>query len=215
MLLKPRTLLGLGMLALAAGSTHAATIQPAAVVQANGNGTVSNITITGTPGNDNVSGSNGNVQVNGKNFSANGPIDIVFTTLPTGGLTPVSEYFVGEGVSNSTGVTWTGYTLQLGVGFGGTFIPSPAGDNLDFDLPDLDPAPVSNAFSTVTPGEDLLTFGGGSVPTGQAVSFSFSIDVPDVIGTTFTLRQTPLVPEPTTLAAIVGAGAIAARRRRA
>ena len=106
---------------LSATAASAAVINPSPTVVGNGNGTVSTIVITGAPGNDNVTTvSNPNVQINGKNFTALGPIDIVFTTINSSGT---SEYFVAEGVTNSTGQAWVGYKIELGFGSGGRFPP--------------------------------------------------------------------------------------------
>ena len=179
-------------------------------VQTNGNGTTSVFVNTTAANNDNVTTiGNNNIDVNGKNFTSVGPIDIVFDVTATGGTT---EYLVAEGVTNSTGVTWTGYQLQLGFGFGANFVPSGA-DGLDFDTPDRDPTPTHTAFSSLVHLDDLMIFGGGSVPNLQADAIGLSIDVPDGI-TQFTLRQVPLaVPEPGGLA-LAGAAALGLLRRR-
>jgi hypothetical protein len=205
---------------LSGTTASAAVINPSPTVVGNGNGTVSTIVITGAPGNDNVTTvGNPNVQINGKNFTALGPIDIVFTTTNS---TLVSEYLVAEGVTNSTGQTWAGYKIELGFGSGGSFVASPAGDGLDFDAPTFDPLPTAGtSFTTLATGQDTLLFTSGTgVANGNPLSLQFSIDVPDgLAGNTFTLRQTPLnasmVPEPTGVALLgLGAGALLLCRRR-
>jgi hypothetical protein len=217
--MKSLTLITASFTAAVAGLTAAAPaaiINPSPTVVGNGNGSVSTITITGAPGNDNVTtSSNPNVQINGKNFTSIGPIDIVFTTTDS---LLTSEYLVAEGVTNSTGVAWSGFVIELGFGSGGSFVPSLAGDGLDFDFPTYDPLPSAGAsFSSVLLAEDALTFSSGLVPSGNAIAFNFSIDVPDgMAGDTFTLRQTPIpVPEPAAIGLLgLGAAALLLCRRR-
>jgi hypothetical protein len=146
-----------------------------------------------------------------------GPIDIVFSTADTASI---SEYLIAEGVTNSTGTPWTDYVIELGFGSGAGFVPSPAGDGLDFDFPTFDPIPTAGAgtFGTIFLGQDQFTFtGGAGVPSGNALALTFGIDVPDGLpGNTFTLRQTP-VPEPAALGLLVlasGAALLGGRRRK-
>ena len=155
------------------------------------------------PNNDNVTGPSPNVvEILQKDFVGAGPVDIVFEVMDSGGTT---EYLFTEGVSNSTGVFWPSYHLELGFGVGATYTPSPNGDGLDFDAPDYDPYPdfdpvLIAPFPTVFVTENNIdAFGGpGLDDLEYSEPFTFSIDVPDGIDS-FTLRQYPrLVPEPTT-----------------
>ena len=132
-------------------------------------------------------------------FTAIAPFDIPFTLVtPSGGTT---EYFLGQvTVNNTTGTNWSGFQHQLGFGVGGAFVLSPSNDNLDFDTPDKDPTPTSTSFPTLVHNQDTLVWSGGVVLSGGATTFTFSFDVPDGIGPSFTLRMLPTaVPEPTTL----------------
>jgi hypothetical protein len=155
--------------------------------------------------NDNVPSPNGNdnnLLIPFKRFDFPDYIDIVFTVLPSDGVT---EYKVSEFVDNNTGLPWTSYKMLLGFGTGFNFVSSAANDGLDFDAPTYDTPPTSGAFPVVgTPDEDTLVFSGGLHAAG-AQPYNFRIDVPDLIGRqpplTFTLREIPsgLIPEPSTL----------------
>lgn len=152
-----------------------------------------------TPNNDDVIGPSPNVVfVHQKHYVGIGPVDIEFTVVPSGGVT---EYRFMEGVQNDTGIPWTDYHIQLGFGMGTAFVPSPAGDGLDFDHPHLSSPFLFAPFSTVVVAEDDVDAYGGVVPNATFVSpFVFHVDVPDGI-TSFTVRQYPtidgIVPEPT------------------
>lgn len=173
------------------------------------------------PNNDDVAGVSPNtIFVTQKDYVAIGPVDITFDVINSGG---VSEYSVGEGVYNGTGVNWTGYHIELGFGHGTGFAKSLPGDGLDFDAPDFnsplvfDPAP-GFFFPTAFATEDDIYAGGGIMPdSGFAGYFRFSIDLPDGI-TQFTIRQSPVsVPEPSSLVlcglGLLGVGAAARRRK--
>ena len=165
--------------------------------------------------NDDVAGLSPNdLFVTQKDYVAIGAVDIVFDVVPTGGVT---EYSIREGVSNSTGVDWSGYTIQLGFGTGADFVASTAGDGLDFDTPDLNsPVDFTVFFSTaVTATEDEIVASGGVFPNGMfsLPYFRFSIDVPDSFSK-FTLRQFPTaVPEPTSVGLFVTMSLAALHRR--
>ena len=172
------------------------------------------------PNNDNVAGLSPNeLLVTQKAYNAIGPVDLEFTVVDSGGVT---EYTLLEGVDNGTGVPWSAYRMELGFGVGAGFVPSAAGDGLDFDSPDFDSDPNfggSGYFTTLTVGEDEIEASGGIFPVGGFPSplYRFNIDVPDGI-TSFTIRQQPVaVPEPGTLGLVTlaVAGCSLWRRRNA
>ena len=177
------------------------------------------------PNNDDVAGTSPNgIFVTQKDYVAIGPVDLVFDVVNTGGVT---EYFVMEGVSNSTGLDWSSYHIELGFGIGAGFTKSVSGDDLDFDAPsfnsDLDFNPSPGVFPTVSATEDDIIASGGVLPNlGFAGNFLFHVDVPDGI-TSFTIRQSPIagghvVPVPAALslglAGMLSLGLIAGRQRR-
>jgi hypothetical protein len=173
--------------------------------------------ITVQSNNDNVPSPNfldNNITVPLKRFDSPGFIDIEFTVAPSDGVT---EYQVAEFVDNNTLLPWTQYNMQLGFGTGAAFVPSPAGDGLDFDFPNYDTPPSSGAFPLVlTPNQDELVFTGG-VHSAGAQPYGFRIDVPDLTSriNRFTLRQFPTaIPEPSVIGLIVMAGLGLGVRRR-
>lgn len=167
------------------------------------------------PNNDgNVGPSPNVVFIHQKHYVGIGPVDIEFTVVPSGGTT---EYRFMEGVQNDTGLPWTDYHMQLGFGMGASFVPSPAGDGLDFDAPAYD-SPVSLLpFTTLTVTEDGIDAVGGVVPNFTFVSpWVFHVDVPDGI-TAFTVRQYPtidFIPEPGAMSLALLSGLAFLRRHR-
>ena len=167
--------------------------------------------------NDNVAGiSDNELLVTQKSYDAIGPVDLEFTVIDTGGVT---EYTFNEGVYNGTGVPWIAYRMELGFGVGVDFVPSLAGDGLDFDAPDFDSPPDfsgSGFFTTVDWDEDVIEASGGIFPVFGFPTplYRFNIDVPDGI-TSFTIRQQPIpIPEPSSVAlTILGATALVRRNR--
>jgi hypothetical protein len=147
-----------------------------------------------------------------KSFTSIGPLDFVFPVTPNGVNT---TYFVTEGITNNTDVTWTDYHEQLGVGTDGNFL-------LDTEpatfLTPPDGTFTSPSFPSVSVTPDEIDYNGGSVAPGQAISITFSLVVPDGAAgpDTFTLRQFPsAVPEPASLGVLgVGMIGLLARRRR-
>jgi hypothetical protein len=171
-----------------------------------------------SPNNHDVVGpSPNNIYIAQKDYVGIGPVDLVFDTLDTGGIT---EYLVTEGVFNHTGVNWGSYHIELGFGHGTSFVPSAPGDGLDFDAPNFnspfffDPSPGFFPMATVTE-DNILAFGGVMPDLSYAGNFLFTVDVPDGI-TSFTIRQSPIgVPEPSTCALLaLGAVALAIMKRR-
>jgi len=170
------------------------------------------------PNNDNFVGASPNeIVVTQKDFfGVNGVADIVFSVIDSGGTT---EYLFTEGVSNSSGIDWDEYRIELGFGEGSGFIPSTPLDGLDFDAPDEDsPRDFSVFFpSVVLDGEDVIVADGGIFPylAFTTPPFVFSVDVPDGIDS-FTIRQIPIaVPEPASasLIGLLGTGALIRRAR--
>jgi hypothetical protein len=168
--------------------------------------------------NDNQTGGgpdDNNITVQTKRFDNKGYIDIEFHVANTGG---VSEYSIVEFIDNNILpiVDWTQFRMYLGFGVGGDFELSPSGDGLDFDFDSFDFPPSSDVFSQVALGEDQLVFFDG-LHGSDAQEYTLRIDVPDgLTNGMFTLRQVPIVPEPSTLAlsaVAVIAGCTALRRR--
>jgi hypothetical protein len=152
-----------------------------------------------------------------KAFTSVGPLDFSFPTTPSGGTL---VYLVSEGITNNTNQTWTDYHEQLGSGTDGQFVLG--GTPVTFMTPP-NSSFTNPAFSTIAVSPTEIDYTGGSVAPGQAISITFSIDVPDngVVGAlpapspySFTLRQFPTVPEPATLGLLAfGSIGLLARRR--
>lgn len=166
------------------------------------------------PNNDNVAGVSPNlVQVLQKNYVGIGPVDLVFTVADTGGTT---EYRVNEGVANNTGIAWSDYHMELGFGFGSSFVAATPGGGLDFDAPDYDsPVTFGPGFPSFIVTE-LEIFASGFLPnTAFNGGMVLHLDVPDGISE-FTLRQSPIpVPEPTAgVLLLFGLGLLRRRTRQ-
>ena len=209
------TATALGLSLLAAPATLAGEIT--GFSWSSGIASVAGVTIipAPAPNNDNIVGPSPNeLVITQKDYTTPGPVDIVFTVNPTGGVT---EYTILEGVSNSTGLDFIEYRMILGFGTGSGFVQSTPGDGLDFDFPDNDlPPDFSTFFSTVTASEDVLIATGGVFPAGafSTPPFQFAIDVPDTFAE-FTLRQVPReVPEPASALLLTGPALLLARRAR-
>ena len=215
------TLLGIVALALSVGGqTQAGEI--VGYTPFPGINSVAGVTIAplAAPNNDDAVGTSPNdIWVTQKDYAVVAPVDIVFDVEPSGGVT---EYSFREGVQNSTGIDWTGYTLQLGFGTGAGFVPSTDGDDLDFDDPDYTSPPNFTTYfaSAIPVTEDIIVASGGTHPNGMfsLPYYTFSIDVPDGISQ-FTLRQQPIidnVPEPNSilLALLASIGAVHVSRRK-
>lgn len=180
------------------------------------------------PNNDNAMLNNPNkVKLPNLSSMAIEPFDIVFNVQPSSGTT---EYFFSETVTNTTGIAWVGYHLEMGFGVGDNFYrfdekPFPLNISFpDFDAPERDPTPISSVFSTPSTHGDIdIQWSGGIVPPAGTMDFTFSIDTPDDwlafdLYSDFTLRQTPK-PIPAPPALILGsiglwlAGWLTRRRR--
>lgn len=185
---------------------------------------------------DNVQCTSGSQRRFRKTLTEVGPFDMVFVVDNSEGTT---EYRFFERADNSTDLSWTDFSLELGFGTGDDFVLSNLGDLLDFDTPDRDPTPVSNVFGTLNHLDDQLLWTDGVVADGGNATFTFAVDIPDandnipdgalirdgddtVIGYRFTLRQTPSievsVPEPASIfllgLSLAAIGLIRFRRQR-
>jgi len=125
-----------------------------------------------------------------------------------------------ETVSNNTSQTWTDFHIRLGFGSGQNFIPSTSQDGLTFPIA---PAPTSSGFNNLTRDSDNLNWDQGSVTNNVTFGFTtaipnFNTNMPEQAITpcpagqqapcyTFTLRETPSVPEPAS-GLLVGVAAI-------
>ena len=186
------------------------------------------VVVTPTPNNDNFSGpfgSTNRVTVEQKRFDNVGFIDLRFNVQNSGGGTTagMTEYFFDEFITNNTNAPWVGFQFALGTGTLGNFVPSSNTDFLDFDVGGVgsedatlhkDPTPTSTPFLTLNHGANTLGWSNGVLLPGQTGRFTFSVDVPDNI-TAFTVRETPIIPEPATAGLMVlsGVSLLATRRR--
>lgn len=146
-----------------------------------------------------------------KDYHAIGPVDLVFTVMETGGIT---EYRVNEGVSNSSGVEWLGYRLELGFGIGDDFVQAASGD-LTFDSPDFDSPVDVPFFPSISVSAYDITASGDTLPGFAYMGgIVFHVNVPDGI-TEFTIRQSPIpIPTPGGAALLLIAPALHRSRRR-
>jgi hypothetical protein len=205
-------------LVVSATSSEAGLIPPgtySATGNGNGNGSAT-VTDIGPPVNLEL------ITVS-KAFTAIGPIDLAFAGVHSNNVVSQSvNYLVTEGVTNTTNQAWIGYHVTLGQGVDNAFVE---GSPVTF-------APVDATFThpffatqVVTSSE--INYSGGSIAPGTAISFSFTISVPDPLLVdgqlppySFTLRQDPVaprIPEPSSLV-LLSLGLVglflAARRRR-
>ncbi len=213
----------LGCLALVAGSGsegHAATLQTSPLITTVGPGTATASSLTTAPNNfPSATGSN-NLSVGITLNTLAAPLDLVLSGTNSGGST---QYQVTSTVVNGTGTAFSGYSFQLGTGTGASFTALPTGGASVFFTGT--PAATSNVFSTISLGPEVLTFSGGSLAPGGVGTFTYTMVTPDqaISPFTFTLRETPItttaVPEPGSVALLVGMGVMGAgfltRRRKA
>jgi len=139
-----------------------------------------------------------------KTFQVLAPIDTPLFVQSSGGIT---EYFVTETVVNNTNLIWTGFDFELGTRVKGKFvsfedlisIPELIPPSFDTaGTPNRDPIPTSSNFTSLVHQNYSLGWSGGSVAPGEAINFSFSLDVPDDIipldsYKNFLIRQVPRV----------------------
>ena len=222
-------ILGAGLLALAGTAPAAASVITgvgASIFPGASTGTIGPVGATPAPNNDNAAASP-NVIPYSVFFNTMGVLDVEFTLANSGGTT---EYLFSQTLVNNTGTAWSGFRYELGFGTGAGFVASTLGDGLDFDAPDGDPAPTSNAFAVLDLDADLLDWSDGAVASLGTLLQTLSIDLPDNLAAfhpggqnSFTLRQRPIaadagtvLPEPGGLGLLLGVvlGGLALRRRR-
>lgn len=172
-----------------------------------------------------------------KTFKSVCNLDIQFTVSASGG-TRFENVF--EKVTNVSGQDWFDYHLELGFDTGANFKINKTPDSLVFGI---EPAPTSSAFHTLSRGDnnDSLNWSNGLQRNTSAADYTFTMNIPDfntalaqgaetecpksspavpvIVGPcyVFTLRQTPSIPEPSTMM-LLGSGLVAvwrtARKRR-
>jgi hypothetical protein len=205
-------------LALLACAAQAGTITSSSTLSLPGasTGSLGPLGATPAPNNDNSAGPSPNSVPASIFFNSPGGMEIELVTAASGGST---EYRFVQTFVNNSGAAWTGFVFELGYGLGNAFTLSDPLDGLDFDQPDADPAPTASMFANLVHLSDRIEWSGGSVPSIGVVAFSFSIDLPDIAGNRFTLRQTPVVDvvqpvaEPSSLL-LAGAAMLALVSRR-
>ena len=199
------TLITIGLSLIPAVTTRAGTILDSTYTGSSpGGSTTSASTLTFQPNNFDTTQAGPNIIAVSTTLSGSLPalVDIAFPiTAPQG----TTEYYVTDTITNSTNTTWRSFDFLLGSGTGANFVLG--NTQVNFDAQDKLPVPTSNTFSTLGLFQAThLAWSGGTVPAGQTVVFTFSIDMPDQTATTFTLRQ-QTVPEPSSLV-LAGIGAL-------
>lgn len=153
-------------------------------------------------------------------FSTDRPLEVVFDVSPSGGTV---EYDV-IGVFFNADHPWRGMIIELGVGTGEAFDPTPIA-GLDFDTPHLDSyamfgntsSPTAKAAPGLTAEPTRLVWSVDEIGPGSNPLLVHTLDVPDLgpEGYRFTVRYQPvLAPEPGSLSvALLGGVGLLARRR--
>ncbi len=138
-------------------------------------------------------------------FNDNLPIDLQLTVNAAG------RYDLNEApgfgyVQNVSGTAWTGFKADI-ISGAAVFSTSPSDTYISNGS--FPPALLSTAFSN---GNATVTFSNGTVSSGAEIAPIFTFIAP--AAGTYVFRQTPSVPEPSTMIlAVLGAVAILAGRR--
>lgn len=108
---------------------------------------------------------------------------------------------INKQVLNSTGFTWTGFTMTLSTAVGNVNVISSS--SADFTT-----TVTNNNTNNVT-----MTYTAGAVANGDTADFAFQFTIPLSSMWSFTITQTP-VPAPGVFGLAGAAGLVALRRRR-
>jgi hypothetical protein len=129
-----------------------------------------------------------------------------------------TEYRFNLDILNNTADDWLGFQVELGyLGVGPSFLPAGTNAPMDFDAPmaTADHPTTSSNFSLYEHTPQMIRWYDGVLHPQESAVFSFPVDLADGAPLVM-LRQTPIVPEPSTLAMLaVGAILFATVRRRA
>jgi hypothetical protein len=169
----------------------------AATATINTNNTINNVEVNNWLANGTQSV---NFQTVSKVFTAVGPFDMTFNVIASKGLT---SYFFDETVTNNTKVTWTDFQFVLGTGglafANNPFVPYPT--LLDAPVT-FDPtfAPFGSMKLASSNFGSATFVAPAAIANGQTGTFKIQIVVRDDNAPyTFTIRETPSVPEPSSV----------------
>ena len=130
-----------------------------------------------------------------------GPFDLRFEIVDLAGQPKPGTVAIDKSVTNDSGKRWTNFELALGTGLGAEFVPSLAGDGLQFSDVFMN-REETGAFPGVVVEEDRIVFSGSLDQSDMAQFVSF-VRADTVEDTVFTIRQiATLVPEPSTINAL-------------
>jgi hypothetical protein len=118
-----------------------------------------------------------------------GPFDIQLQFAPdlANNTTAAGSFGVVKRVFNNTGRVWTQFTMDIGTGLGGAFVPRSLPTDPSFVDPTL-ATETTGAFPNVTFGAGTLIFTGQLNP-GQTAVFSFLANTPNPESNNVTIRQ--------------------------
>jgi hypothetical protein len=118
-----------------------------------------------------------------------GPFDIQLQFVPdvANNNTAAGSFGVVKTVFNDTGRVWTQFTLDIGTGLGGAFVPRSLPTDPSFISPTL-ATETTGAFPNVTFNAGSLVFTGQLNP-GQTAVFSFLAATPNPEANNVTIRQ--------------------------